>query len=97
MFVAAETNHHAGLVEQAAETGKTIICYKPMALTMADRIVVAVKKHSVSFTMGWEMRCDPQNLRIEFLNRWRNEHKYGTAQRGVRARLRAGGALRGRN
>lgn len=69
VFVAAETNRHADLVEQAAAAGKTIICYKPMALTLpeADRMVGAVASHGVPFTMGWQMRVDPQNLKMKEL------------------------------
>jgi len=62
----AETSMHADLVELAAAAGKAIICYKPMALRMeeADRIVAAVEKYQVPFTLGFQMRTDPQNIRI---------------------------------
>ena len=38
-----------------------------MALTMpqADRIVAAVKRHNVPFTMAWQMRVDPQNVKMK--------------------------------
>lgn len=69
VFIAAETSRHAELAEQAAAAGKAIICYKPMALNMAeaDRIVAAVEKHGVPFTMGWQMRVDPQNMKMKEL------------------------------
>ena len=69
VVVTAETYYHADYVVAAAEAGKKIICYKPIALTMAqaDRIVDAVKKHKVDFTMGWQMRTDPQNLQVKEL------------------------------
>ena len=69
VFVSAETNRHVELIEQAAAAGKAVICYKPIALTIseADRIVAAVKKHSVAFTMGWQARCDPQNIKMKEL------------------------------
>ena len=69
VVVAAETSLHAELVEQAAAAGKAIILQKPMALTLpeADRIVAAVKRHGVPFTMAWQMRVDPQNLQIKEL------------------------------
>jgi predicted dehydrogenase len=40
-----------------------------MALTLAeaDRIVAAVEKYNVPFTMGWQMRTDPQNNKIKQL------------------------------
>lgn len=67
VVVSSETKFHAELVEQAAAAGKAIILYKPMALTMAeaDRIVAAVEKYGVPFTMGWQSRTDPQNIRIK--------------------------------
>ncbi len=69
VVVSCETKFHPDLVELAAAAGKDIILYKPMALTMkdADRIVEAVKKSGVRFTMGWQMRCDPQNIKIKEL------------------------------
>lgn len=69
VIIGAETSFHAELTEKAAAAGKAIICYKPMALTMeqADRMVAAVKKYNVPFTMGYQMRVDPQNIKIKEL------------------------------
>jgi len=69
VFISAETSRHAELAERAAAAGKAIICYKPMALTLseADRIVAAVEKNGVPFTMGWQMRVDPQNVKMKEL------------------------------
>lgn len=69
VVIAAETSFHAELVEQAAAVGKAIILQKPMALTMseADRIVEAVNQHGVPFTMAWQMRVDPQNMKVKEL------------------------------
>ena len=69
VVVASETAYHADLVEKAARAGKDIILYKPMALTMADadRIVKAVNDNGVRFTMGWQMRTDPQNIKMKQL------------------------------
>ena len=69
VVISSETNLHAELVEKAAAAGKDIILYKPMALTMADadRIVRAVRESGVRFTMGWQMRVDPQNQKIKAL------------------------------
>lgn len=66
VVIASETAWHAQLVEQAAVAGKAIILQKPMALNLAeaDRIVAAVKKAGVPFTMAWQMRVDPQNLKM---------------------------------
>lgn len=67
--IAAETSLHAQLVEQAAAAGKAIVLQKPLALTMseADRIVAAVQRHGVPFTLAWQMRVDPQNLEMKRL------------------------------
>ncbi|MCY9669204.1 Gfo/Idh/MocA family oxidoreductase [Paenibacillus alginolyticus] len=67
VVIASETSMHADLAELAAAHGKAIVLQKPMALTMseADRIVEAVHKHSVPFTVAWQMRVDPQNLQMK--------------------------------
>lgn len=67
VVISAETSLHAELAEAAAAAGKAIICYKPLALTMAeaDRIVAAVEKYQVPFTLGFQSRVDPQNIRIK--------------------------------
>lgn len=67
--VASETSMHADLVERAAPAGKPIVVQKPLALTMqqADRIVAAVERAQAPFTMAWQMRVDPQNVRIKEL------------------------------
>lgn len=67
--IGAETSMHADLVEQAAAAGKAIVLQKPLALTMqqADRIVASVERFKVPFTMAWQMRVDPQNLKIKQL------------------------------
>ncbi|MHC4199748.1 MAG: Gfo/Idh/MocA family protein [Planctomycetota bacterium] len=69
VVIAAETSRHAELVEFAAEAGKAVVLQKPMALTLeeADRIVAAVAKAGVPFTMAWQMRVDPQNLKMKSL------------------------------
>ncbi|MGI6172527.1 MAG: Gfo/Idh/MocA family protein [Christensenellales bacterium] len=69
VVISSETAYHAELVEKAAAAKKDIILYKPMALSMADadRIVDAVNKNGVRFTMGWQMRIDPHNVKIKEL------------------------------
>ena len=69
VVIGAETSMHADLVEQAAEAGKTIVVQKPIALTMeeADRIVQAVNRTGVPFTLAWQMRVDPHNLQAKAL------------------------------
>ncbi len=67
--IAAETSLHADLVEQAAAAGKAIVLQKPIALTLgqADRIVAAVQRSGVPFTMAWQMRVDPHNVQAKSL------------------------------
>ena len=69
VIITAETSRHADLVETAAQAGKAIVLQKPIALTLeqAGRIVNAVRKAGVPFTMAWQMRCDPHHLEIKSL------------------------------
>lgn len=67
VVVSSETSMHADLVELASAAGKAVILQKPMALTIreADRIVEAVNRHRIPFTMAWQMRADPQNIQMK--------------------------------
>ncbi len=69
VVIAAETSLHADLVEKAAAAGKAIVLQKPLCLTLAeaDRIVAAVEAAGVPFTLAWQMRVDPENLRMREL------------------------------
>ena len=69
VVVACETSFHADLACRAAAAGKTVILQKPLALTLADadRIVAAVAKAGVPFTLAWQMRVDPHNLQMKEL------------------------------
>jgi predicted dehydrogenase len=69
VVIASETSRHAELVELAAAAGKAIILQKPLALTLeeADRIVTAVERSGVPFTLAWQMRVDPHNLHLKSL------------------------------
>jgi predicted dehydrogenase len=69
VIVTTETNRHAEYVERAAAAGKHILLQKPMASTLADcdRIITAVKRHGVKFSMGYQMRHDPVNQKIREL------------------------------
>ena len=69
MVITAETSRHAELVEQAAAAGKAIILQKPIALTLAeaDRIVAAVQRTRVPFTIAWQMRVDRHNVQLKSL------------------------------
>lgn len=69
VVIGAETSMHAELVEAAAAAGKAIILQKPLALTLEEgrRIVQAVHRHHVPFSLAWQMRVDPQNIEIKRL------------------------------
>lgn len=69
VVIGAETSRHAELCEQAARAGKAIVLQKPLALTLdqADRIVAAVAKYKVPFTLAWQMRVDEQNIQMKKL------------------------------
>ncbi len=69
VVIGAETSLHAELVIAAARAGKRIVLQKPLALTLAqaDAIVAAIKETGVPFTLAWQMRMDPQNLRMKQL------------------------------
>jgi len=69
VVITCETKYHPEMAVRAAKAGKDIIMYKPMALTLAqaDEIVDAVEKAGVKFTLGYQMRVDPQNIKIKQL------------------------------
>ena len=69
VVITCETKYHAEMAVRAAKAGKAIILYKPISLTLreADEIVAAVEKYGVPFTMGYQMRVDPQNIRMKKL------------------------------
>lgn len=96
--IASETSMHAELVEKLAPCGKPIALQKPMALTMneANRIVAAINEHQCPFTMLWQMRVDPQNLRMRDMMRngalgqvfqFRRSHNLGMALNPANAKL----------
>jgi len=68
-IVTMETTRHAAFVGRAAAAGKHILLQKPMATTLADcdRIIRAVHKHGVKFSMGFQMRHDPVNKKVKEL------------------------------
>jgi len=69
VVIASETSKHADHAVAAARAGKDILLQKPMALSLADcdRIIQAVDKAGVYFSMAYQMRHDPANKRIRQL------------------------------
>ncbi len=75
-IVTSETNRHAEHIEILAQSGKPILCQKPLATTRDDckRIEQAVEQHNVRFQMAFQMRCDPLNLQLK---KWIDEGEVG--------------------
>src|SRR5258708_5217314 len=69
VFIHAENNRHAEIVEAAAAAGKHIFCEKPMATTVedAERIARAVRVSGVRFTVGFFSRYIPEAERAKVL------------------------------
>lgn len=69
VFIASETNKHADLTVAACAAGKDVILQKPMALSLADcdRIIDAVDRNGVWFSLAFQMRYDPANRRMKEL------------------------------
>ncbi|MCC6729087.1 MAG: Gfo/Idh/MocA family oxidoreductase [Chthonomonadales bacterium] len=69
VVVASETSRHADLCVAAAGAGKAILLQKPMALTLidCDRVIEAVDRAGVWFSLAFQMRHDPQNIHMKRL------------------------------
>lgn len=69
VIIASETNKHADLAVAAIEAGKDVLLQKPMALSLAecDRILAALERNPVWFSLAYQMRCDPQNQHMRRL------------------------------
>ncbi len=69
VIIGAETNRHADLAVAALEAGKAVALQKPMCLSLADcdRIIAAVDRTGVPFTIAYQMRLDPMNQKIREL------------------------------
>ena len=71
VIVASETNKHADLCIAALEAGKPVLLQKPMAITLADcdRIIGVADRSGLWFSLAFQMRTDPQNIRMRELVR----------------------------
>lgn len=69
VIIASPTNRHAEHCIAAAHAGKAIVLQKPMALSLTDcdAIAAAVHGSGVPFTMAYQMRVDPVNLKMREL------------------------------
>lgn len=83
VIVASETNRHADLCVAAMEAGKAVLLQKPMATTLADcdRIIQSAAKTGVWCSLAFQMRCDPQNIRMRELTQSGAIGRIGTIRR----------------
>jgi len=67
VIVGAETNRHPEVCVAAANAGKDIILQKPMALSLegCDAIIDAVERNGVFFSLAFQMRYDPCNIKMK--------------------------------
>ncbi len=69
VFVTSPTNKHAEHVVAAARAGKGVLLQKPMALTLedCDAIISVIDETGVPFSLCYQMRCDPINIKMKEL------------------------------
>lgn len=67
VLIGAETNRHPEMCIAAAAAGKDIILQKPMALSSegCDAIIDAVDRAGVFFSLAFQMRYDPCNIKMK--------------------------------
>jgi predicted dehydrogenase len=67
VMIGAETNRHPDLCLAAANAGKDIILQKPMALSLegCDAIIEAIARSGVWFSLAFQMRYDPCNIKMK--------------------------------
>lgn len=83
VMIASETNKHADLAVAAMDAGRSVLLQKPMALTLeqCDRIIEAADRSGAWFSMAFQMRCDPANIRMREIVRSGALGKVGTIRR----------------
>ena len=83
VIIGSETNRHTDLACAAMEAGKAVLLQKPMAITLADcdRIIQTARRTGVWFSLAFQMRCDPQNIRMRELIRDGAVGHVGTVRR----------------
>jgi len=83
VIVTSPTNRHAAHVVAAAAAGKHVLCQKPMALSLADcdRMIEAVKRSAITFSMAYQMRHDPVNQEMRRMVRAGALGRIGLARR----------------
>ena len=66
IYIVLPNSMHAEYVIRAAETGKQIVCEKPMAITVADcdKMIAACKKANRMLSVGYRLHFEPYNLEM---------------------------------
>lgn len=66
IYIVLPNAMHAEYVIRAAETGKHIICEKPMAVTVedCDRMIEACQKAGVKLSIGYRLHFEPYNAEM---------------------------------
>jgi len=83
VIIGSPTNRHAEHVIAAAHAGKHVLCQKPMALALADcdRMIEAVRKTGITFSIAYQMRHDPVNQAMREMVREGRLGRIGHARR----------------
>ena len=83
IVIGSETSKHADLAVAAMEAGKGVLVQKPMAITLADcdRMIATAERTGVWFSMAFQMRCDPVNIRMREMVQSGALGKVGTIRR----------------
>ncbi len=66
IYIVLPTGMHADYTVRAAETGKHVICEKPMATSVADcqRMIDACRENGVKLSIGYRLHFEPHNQRV---------------------------------
>ncbi len=66
IYIVLPNAMHAEYVVRAAETGKHIICEKPMAVTVedCDKMIEACEKAGVKLSIGYRLHFEPYNVEM---------------------------------
>jgi myo-inositol 2-dehydrogenase/D-chiro-inositol 1-dehydrogenase len=69
VVVAAPTDTHARIIQEAAREGKDIFCEKPIDLSLprTDEALAAVERAGVRLQIGFNRRFDPSFVRARYL------------------------------